>query len=143
MTKPRTDAKREKRIEQEIVVDAYDEWERAMGWFYYLEQILQFPFRAECVKEREQAPLRVGEKVEVIGMPPEEVCARNRAARGHPAGAGTRWVLNLLAAENRMPPKRPGGQAQWAKTRSSRKTPDCHVPVFGWALDTMCIRSSN
>lgn len=36
----------------------------------------QFPFRAECVKEREQSPLRVGEKVEVIGMPPEEVCAR-------------------------------------------------------------------
>jgi Calcium binding len=51
MTKPRTDAKRKKRIEQEIVVDAYDEWERAMGWFYYLEQTLQFPFRAECVKE--------------------------------------------------------------------------------------------
>ena len=28
------------------------------------------------MKEREQSPLRVGEKVEVIGMPPEEVCAR-------------------------------------------------------------------
>ena len=41
----------------------------------------QFPFRAECVKEREQSPLRVGEKVEVIGMPPEEVCAREMSVQ--------------------------------------------------------------
>jgi len=76
MNKPRIDAKREKRIEEEIVVDACDEWERAMGWFYYLERTLHFPFRAVCAKEKKQSPLRVGEKVVVIGMPPEEVCAR-------------------------------------------------------------------
>jgi hypothetical protein len=103
MSRPRKDAKRETRIGQEIVVDAYDEWERAMGWFYYLEQTLQFPFRAECAKEREQSLLRVGEKMEVIGMPPEEVCAREiyvqvkleRSDAGSPADAvtrgGNRW----------------------------------------------------
>ena len=76
MSRPRIEAKRETRIGQEIVVDAYDEWERAMGWFYYLERTLMFPFPAKCVKKRKQSPLRVGEKVEVIGMPQEEVCAR-------------------------------------------------------------------
>ena len=30
------DGVREERINMEIVVDAYDEEERAMGWYYYL-----------------------------------------------------------------------------------------------------------
>ena len=34
--KPEKDEVREERITMEIVVDAYDEDERAMGWYYYL-----------------------------------------------------------------------------------------------------------
>ena len=51
-TKPERDEAREDRITMEIVVDAYDEGERAMGWYYYLEEKLQFPFLTRCVGER-------------------------------------------------------------------------------------------
>jgi len=40
------DEGRENRIYMEVVVDAYGEEERAMGWYYYLKDKLQFPFRA-------------------------------------------------------------------------------------------------
>ena len=39
---------REHRIDYEAVVDAYDEIERAMGWYYYLEGKITFPFEAIC-----------------------------------------------------------------------------------------------
>ena len=42
-TKPRKNEDREKRITMEIVVDAYGPEEQAMGWYYYLEEKLQFP----------------------------------------------------------------------------------------------------
>jgi hypothetical protein len=48
--KPRSvvekDAAREERIDMEIVVDAYDEVERAMGWYCHLENEMKFPFAA-------------------------------------------------------------------------------------------------
>ena len=66
------DKEREKRIAMEIVVDAYDEDERAMGWFNYLEENLQFPFRAKCIATRSISPLRKGEEVEVVGLPDEQ-----------------------------------------------------------------------
>ena len=68
------DEEREERIGMEIVVDAYDEEERAMGWYSYLEDVLQFPFLARCIAKRAVSPLRVRDEVEVIGMPPEEEC---------------------------------------------------------------------
>jgi Calcium binding len=58
----------------EFVVDAYDEDERAMGWYYYLEEKLQFPFRAKCLSQREVSPLESGEEVEVVRMPSEDEC---------------------------------------------------------------------
>ncbi len=60
----------------EIVVDAYDESERAMGWYYYLEDHLHTPFLTRCVRERAISPLRVGDEVEVVGMAPEDECMR-------------------------------------------------------------------
>ena len=36
MSKIEKDEVREHRIAMEVVVDAYDEMERAMGWYYYL-----------------------------------------------------------------------------------------------------------
>ncbi|MDX2255539.1 MAG: calcium-binding protein, partial [Pseudanabaenaceae cyanobacterium bins.39] len=36
MPRKETDPIREHRIDYEIIVDAYDEAERAMGWYYYL-----------------------------------------------------------------------------------------------------------
>ncbi len=68
------DESRERRIEMEIIVDAYGPEEQALGWYYYLENHLHVPFRARCRAEWATSPLRVGEEVEVVGMPPEEVC---------------------------------------------------------------------
>ncbi len=74
MRKVPTDQTRERRITTEIVVDAYTESERAMGWYYYLEGTLRVPFRARCIRRRAVSPLRVGDEVEVLGMAPEAEC---------------------------------------------------------------------
>lgn len=73
--RPMEDPVRENRIVKEIVVDAYDPWERAMGWYYYLQNNLDFPFRAECVSRRKMSLLVVGEEVSVTGQPDEDDCA--------------------------------------------------------------------
>jgi calcium binding protein len=72
--KPKHDPEREQRITMEIVVDAYDTQERAMGWYYYLQEQLQFPFTTTCIAKRAISPLHVKDEVEVIGMPGEEEC---------------------------------------------------------------------
>lgn len=69
-----TDEVRERRITMEAVVDAYNEQERAIGWYYYLERRLDFPFLARYATRRSTSPLKVGEEVEVIGMAPVEEC---------------------------------------------------------------------
>lgn len=72
--KPKRDEEREERITMQIVVDCYNRQEVAMGWYYYLESTLQFPFTAACISKRAVSPLRVKDELEVIGMPPEEEC---------------------------------------------------------------------
>lgn len=74
--KPKRDEEREDRITMEVVVDAYDDVERAMGWYYYLEDRLHFPFDAVCIAKRAISPLRLKGKVEVVGMPDEDECMR-------------------------------------------------------------------
>jgi hypothetical protein len=67
------DKSREERIDMEVVVDAYNEDERAMGWYYYLQDKLQFPFKARWVnRQRPQ-----GKEIEVIEMSPEDECMRS------------------------------------------------------------------
>ena len=48
MKKLKKDPIREERIHNEAIVDAGPE-ERAMGWYYYLENQLRFPFQARCI----------------------------------------------------------------------------------------------
>jgi len=74
VAKPKQDKKREQRIQQEIVVDAHNAEEQAMGWYYYLEDQLGFPFRAKCIAPRAISPLRKGQEVEVVGLAPAEEC---------------------------------------------------------------------
>ena len=74
MPKSKKNIEREKRIENEIVVDAHDSEEQAMGWYYYLEDTLAFPFTATCIAEREISPLHKGDEVEVWSMASEETC---------------------------------------------------------------------
>ena len=74
MGRIREDKEREERIENEITVDAYGPEEQAMGWYYYLADNLEFPFRGRCVKERRTSPLQVGQEVAVRKMAPEDDC---------------------------------------------------------------------
>jgi hypothetical protein len=74
MAKPEIDLEREQRIEWEIVPDAHDEEERAMGWYDYLQDQLQFPFRAVCVARRATSPLQIDDVVEVIDIAGGEEC---------------------------------------------------------------------
>ena len=74
MPQPKINRAREDRIEMDVVVDAYGPEERAMGWYYYLDEKLAVPFQA-CVKTQvPSSPLNIGDKVEVLGMAPEEAC---------------------------------------------------------------------
>ena len=83
MVKPMKDEEREERIRMEILVDAHDSEEQAMGWYYYLEENLHFPFSARCVAERAISPLRPGDEVEVVGLPPEEECQHEMFVQIH------------------------------------------------------------
>ena len=74
MKRPEKDSAIEERIAMEAVVDAYDEEERAMGWYYYLEDKMRFPFPAESVREVATSPLQKGESVKVKGMADETEC---------------------------------------------------------------------
>ena len=75
MAKRKRDPVREERIQDEIVVDAYGPEEQAMGWYYYLEEKIRFPFRAKCTVAKVVSPLRKGEAVEVKRLAPEDACS--------------------------------------------------------------------
>ncbi len=70
------DEEREERISMDIVVDCYDSEERAMGWYSYLGDTLDFPFTATCMAVRSLSPLEIGETVEVVDMAADEECER-------------------------------------------------------------------
>jgi hypothetical protein len=74
MSKVEKDDSREHRIEMEIVVDAYNEEEQAMGWYYYLDDKLNFPFKAKWMNRRRTSSPSEGEEVEVVGMSSEDEC---------------------------------------------------------------------
>lgn len=75
MKRPDENKEREERIDDEIVVDCYNEEERAMGWYYYAESNITFPFNARCVAKRASSPLKIGETMEVERMASEDDCA--------------------------------------------------------------------
>ena len=90
MAKAKEDTEREHRISMEVIVDACDEYERAIGWYYYLKEQLQFPFTANCVCKRAISPLQVKDEIEVLGMAPEDECE-------HDIFVNIRWAKDGLA----------------------------------------------
>ncbi len=78
MPKPKPNRARERPISGEIVVDAYNEKERAMNWHCYLEEKLALPFRAGCIAPRTISALKKGEEVEVLSMAHADDCMRER-----------------------------------------------------------------
>jgi len=90
MVKAKKNAERENRISDEIIVDAYGPEEQAMGWYYYLDEKLCFPFPTTCIAERATSPLRKGDEVEIVRMAPEEECQ-------HEMFVEMRWERRTLA----------------------------------------------
>lgn len=74
MARPDKDEAREERIHMDITVDANGPEEQAMGWYYYLDDTIHFPFSARCVVRRTTSPLEPDDTVEVVGMAPAEEC---------------------------------------------------------------------
>ena len=68
------DEEREDRIHMEAIVDAYGPEEQAIGWYYYLDDKINFPFLAKCVVQRLISPLQVGDEAEVLEMAPASEC---------------------------------------------------------------------
>jgi len=75
MKKAKKDPIREDRIENQAIVDAYGPEEQALGWYYYLENKIRFPFQARCTVTKAVSPLRKGETVEVQRLAPEDSCS--------------------------------------------------------------------
>lgn len=88
---------REERIAMEIVVDAYGPEEQAMGWYYYLDDMLTFPFIARCRARRAISPLQVGDEVDVSAMAPMEECAHEMFVMIRWEKDGLGVPLSLLA----------------------------------------------
>ena len=70
------DPEREECITMEIIVDAYGPEEQAMGWYYYLKDTIEFPFSAVCSGRRSISPLKIDDKVKVVGMADEGECEK-------------------------------------------------------------------
>ena len=90
MTRRAKDEVREERIHMEIIVDAYGPEERAIGWYNYLADTLQFPFSARCVVQRVTSPLEPEEEVEAVDIAPAEECE-------HEMFVVIRWKSRQLA----------------------------------------------
>jgi len=75
MNKTKKDPVREERIHNDAIVDANGPEEQVMGWYYYLDDKIRFPFQAKCVAAKIVSPLRKGETAEVLGMAPEDACS--------------------------------------------------------------------
>ena len=71
------DIDREERIHSEAIVDAYGPEEQAMGWYYYLDDNMSFPFDAECTVIDKRTPLGLGEPVTVAQMSGEDYCEKD------------------------------------------------------------------
>ena len=64
------DEEREDRIIYEVIVDAYDEYEQAMGWYLYMAEGLEFPIKAK-VKLRLRGGKTEEKAVQIVEVDPK------------------------------------------------------------------------
>lgn len=98
MEKKEREEERENRIRTEAIVDAYGAEEQTMGWYYYLEDRITFPFKARCIRERSISPLRSGEVLMVDGMSPEDDCSHEMFVMAKWQGRSLGLPLSQLEA---------------------------------------------
>ena len=67
-----------------------------MGWYYYLDDKLQFPFQATCIAPKAISPLLKGETVEVRSMAPEDACSSDMFVMIHWQGRNLGVPLSQL-----------------------------------------------
>jgi len=96
--KTKKDPIREDRIHNQAIVDAYGPEERAMGWYYYLDDKIRFPFQAKCAAPKVVSPLRQGDTVEVWRMAPEDACSADMLVLIRWQGRTMAVPLSQLAA---------------------------------------------
>lgn len=77
-------------------MDAYGPEEQAMGWYYYLEEKIRFPFQAKCIVAKVVSPLRKGEAVEVRRLAPEDACSGDMLVLIHWTGRNLAIPLSQL-----------------------------------------------
>ena len=75
MGKRKRDLTREDRIQNEVIVDAYGPEEQALGWYYYLEDKIRFPFQAKCIVTIGGFAALKSEPIEVRCIAPEDACS--------------------------------------------------------------------
>jgi Calcium binding len=96
MKKTQRDPIREDRIENEVIVDAHGPEEQALGWYYYLEEKIRFPFQAQGIVTKVVSPLRKGETVEVRRRAPEDACSSDMLVLIHWTGRNLAIPLSQL-----------------------------------------------
>ena len=94
------DAAREERILTEAIVDANGPEEQAMGWYYYLEDRISFPFDAECITVDKRTPLDVGERATAVRMAGEAYCEHDMYVEISWRGKALAVPLSLIKPSN-------------------------------------------
>ena len=69
-----------------------------MGWYYYLQNKICFPFRAKCTASKIVSPLRKGETVEVRRLASEDICASDMFVLVRKDGRNIAVPLSQLTA---------------------------------------------
>jgi Calcium binding len=77
------DEAREERIVMEAIVDAYGAEEQAMGWYYYLDDRITFPFEAKCIAKHAAPVVPAHEELTVLSMADEEDCLQEMQVLVH------------------------------------------------------------
>ena len=79
-------------------MDTYGPEEQALGWYYYLDNNMRFPFQARCFVAKVVSPLRKGEAVEVRRLAPEDSCSSDMLVLIRWQGRNLAVPLSQLAA---------------------------------------------
>ena len=95
MAKPKRDPVREERIHEEIIVDAYGPEEQAMGWYYYLEDKIRFPFQAKCISFQSDLAAAKGRICRSSGSGARRHMLQ-RHARADPVAEAAPWLSRSL-----------------------------------------------
>ncbi|TXK36898.1 hypothetical protein FVR03_16535 [Pontibacter qinzhouensis] len=59
------------KIDYEIIVDCYDETEVSMGWYYFFEENLEFPFKATVPLRKKDGSTEI-KVVKVVALASDE-----------------------------------------------------------------------